>query len=149
MIYFNKNMMIRILTLMVAMVSLTGCGVKRPPKPLGIPEPPSVGDLVHEISAETVRLGWSVPEGDARVMNSARAFIVYRAENPVTAERCEGCPVLFKRIAEVDLTSKGDDGRMSYIDDIGHGYRYVYKVALFFAGGRIGPDSNHVEFDFK
>ena len=135
--------------LLLLIVSFVGCGVKRPPKPLGIPDPPSVGDLTHMISEQTVQLKWSVPDADDRVMKSAKGFIIYRAQNPMTTERCEGCPVLFKRIAEVDLTTRGDDGRMSFIENISHGFRYVYKVALLLDGGGLGPDSNIVEFDFK
>ena len=143
-----QTSMVKSFVLALAVVSLVGCGVKRPPRPLGIPDPPSVTNLAHVVAGGEALLKWTVPSASSRVMNLARGFIVYRSKTAIQNGSCEGCPVLFKRIADVAYDPQGDQSDMSYNDPIEPGYHYVYKVVLFLEGGRLGGDSNFVTFDY-
>jgi hypothetical protein len=145
----SKMAVLRTALLFVLILGMISCGVKRPPRPLGMPAPPTVTDLSHTILDGAVELKWHVPKGSARVMNLAQGFIVYRYQAPLTEEKCSGCPMLFKRVADIPLSVQGEDGELTFSEPISSGYRYTYKVALSLQNGIIGGDSNLVEFEAK
>lgn len=140
---------LRVVLIGMAIIGLVGCGVKRSPKPLGLPDPPVVSDLTFSMTDGSVQLKWRTPKAGDRIMNLAQGFFVYRSQARLTDGKCDGCPMLFKRVADIALSDTGEDGSLSYVEALMPGYRYVYKVALSLQNGVIGGDSNFVEFDYQ
>jgi len=138
-----------LLTLGLGLVlAMAGCGVKGPPVPPRSIPPAAITDLTYALDKDLVTLNWSIPTGKAAGSAGLARFIIYRAVTSLDDPVCDGCPALFRRIAEVDFRALmvGNPGRKTakFQQTIEKGYQYIFKVTAFSNDGQKGPDSNRV-----
>lgn len=126
--------------------SYFGCGIKGPPVPPQQPAVPAVMNLAYQVDDQTVRLTWSLPGPLAAKQAKKAAFAVYRSRSALAEPTCEGCPLVFEKVATVAYVHT-DTNRYTTSAPLDHGYRYVFKVRLE-TDGVAGLDSNLVQFDY-
>jgi hypothetical protein len=137
------------LCLLIGMVVwLSGCGIKKPPKPpLHIP-PPLIKDLKATLAQNQVALRWSVKRTTEELIFDYEGFVVYRARISLAEAECAKCPLLFIKLAVLPapLPERRFDERLfvEFTDEIAPGYRYVYKVVGYTTRGEPTQDSNLV-----
>ncbi|MBW2467349.1 MAG: hypothetical protein JRF02_08615, partial [Deltaproteobacteria bacterium] len=82
---------------------ISGCGKKAPLVPPQMLVPVAISDLHYILDENGVTLHWTYPEKmeNGAELTAIESFEVFRAE--VRAEEyCDGCPIRFDRLAEVD-----------------------------------------------
>ena len=126
-----------------------GCGVKNPPLPPLKELPTAVTDLEKTVTGSIIVLEWSIPsKKDSAVVE---LFCVFRSKAE-TDEHCPGCPLKFKKIADINVGSDLWQGRtkekVSYSEELETGSRYSYKVVGYTWDNVASADSNLIEFDF-
>ena len=126
--------------LLLLMVAYSGCGRKGPPVAPGAPELLPVAGLSYEISDDLVRISWSLATGGAA--STLTGYIVHRSVVSMDEDMCEGCPVLFQRVIELDKTIH------SYGELLEKGNRYIYKVVSVSKYGTISPDSEFIKVSY-
>jgi len=132
---------------MICLVGLMsiGCGVKGPPVPPRQPPFPAVVDLSYRVAGPAVTLGWSIPQALSGEQAGRSFFAVYRSRSALDQPACEGCPLVFDKVATMPYAdSQGN--RFAKVLPLDPGFRYVFKVRLE-TGQNFGPDSNLVRFD--
>lgn len=122
----------------------SGCGKKGPPKLPDVEAPIGVRDLSVKVEDGDIVLSWTTT-ATPKEANGVEGYLIYRSAEPLSNDDCEGCPVLFKRGAEVPLVDK-DSTRpvMIYKESLLPATRYRFKVVPYDAQGQLGPDSNIV-----
>ncbi len=133
--------------LIAIIILLCGCGRKALPVPPGQKPPPTVNDLNSSIEGDVLRLTWTVPEANKRIVSNLDGFVVYRSKKMISESDCKKCPVLFKRIADIPIEKKDVSKKITYKETLAKGYRYIYKVTVYTNTGASGKDSNYIEFD--
>ena len=126
--------------------SYFGCGVKGPPVPPRHAPVPAVAELAYQVADQTVTLTWRLPGPLSRKQAKRATFGLYRSRTALTEPACDGCPLVFEKVATVPYVHT-DTNRYSSEAPLDPGYRYVFKVRLETDGG-VGPDSNPVQFDY-
>ncbi len=125
---------------------VTGCGVKASPVPPKSIPPAAVVDLAASLDGDIVTLNWSILRGKAAGTAGVDGFIVYRAVVSLEDSDCAECPLLFRRIAEINLeqylTGAPGQKKVIFRQSIDPGFRYVYKVVAMAKDGQRGLDSN-------
>lgn len=131
-----------------SVAAITGCGVKTSPVPPESIPPAAITDLGFSLDQGQATLRWSIPQGRAAGSAGLAGFLVYRAVTPATDPVCDGCPVLFRRIAEMDaealLAGNPDRKDVTFPQTVDPGYHYIFKVIAYARDGQRGPDSNRV-----
>ena len=125
--------------------SYSGCGVKGPPVPPKMPPVPAVAGLTYQVADQTVALTWRLPGSLSAKQASHAAFDLYRSRTALAEPPCDGCPLVFEKVATVPYIHS-ESSRYSFDAPLDPGYRYVFKVRLATDRGA-GPDSNPVQFD--
>lgn len=133
--------------LIAIIILLCGCGRKALPVPPGQKPPPTVNDLNSSIQGDMLRLTWTVPEANKRIVSNLDGFVVYRSKKMISESDCKKCPVLFKRIADIPIEEKDISKKITYKETLAKGYRYIYKVTVYTNTGASGKDSDYIEFD--
>lgn len=136
-----------ILLMMVWLFGLSGvgCGVKSPPVPPRQPPLPAVLDLAYQAAGRTVTLTWRLAGPLTGRQASQGTFTIYRSRSALEQPACEGCPLIFEKVATVPYADSA--GNRFVIDvPLDSGYRYVFKVRLE-TDQSAGPESNTVQFD--
>lgn len=123
-----------------------GCGIKAPPVPPRQPPIPTVMELTYQMSDPNVTLTWRLPGPLSRRQANQSTFGIYRSRSGIDEPVCEGCPLVFEKVATA-ATVDSEDSRFSIDIPLKPGYRYVFKVRLEM-DNRAGPDSNAVQFDY-
>ena len=145
-----KKNVLQVSILFVCLGLFFGCGLKGPPVPPQKEPLPAVTDLRKSISANDLKLIWILPQGKKDLWSDVNGFRVYRNRSPVSGSDCKGCPVVFARIAEIPIDRSrwrhNKKFEMSYTEKLEKGFRYIYKVTIYRGDGRVGRDSNPVEF---
>lgn len=128
--------------LVMGVLLVAGCGKKGPPRLPDASAPADVKDLAAVLEGDEIVLRWTAPE--AREGAGAPAgYQVYRSAEPVGGEPCEGCPILFRRVARVPLAGDVSGSQaLVYREPRLSGTRYSFKVVQYDAQGQLGPDSN-------
>ncbi len=116
------------------------CGKKGPPVPPGIPPLPAVSGFAYVIDSDIVRLAWNKPVGDGA--SNLKGYIVHRSKTAVDSDNCEGCPILFQRVAELNAGSE------AFGELIENGHDYIYKVVAISVYGTTSPDSTLIKFRY-
>ncbi len=120
-------------------LSLSGCGVKAdpvPPQQLPLPQPEK---LNAEKDGDNLHLTWTVALSDKTAVPAE--FAVYRFKSPLSAEKCNGCPIPFEKAATV----RAEDKKLfSYTETLEKGFLYMYKVAAVAGNGSMGSDSETI-----
>ncbi len=136
-------------TILVGMMALllcsltAGCGKKAPPRLPDVEMPAGVRNLAAALAGGDIVLNWTPAAAD-KAANVA-GYRIYRSADPVTADVCEGCPILFKPVADVPMAAgEAAAPKMTYREEQLPGTRYRFKVVPVDAQGRLGPDSNIV-----
>ena len=128
---------------LVAPLLVAGCGKKGPPKLPDVEAPAGVRDLSAAVRGEAVVLKWTATGGEAAP--APAGYQVYRSAEPIDAEACEGCPVLFRPAAQVPLAEGASEAQvLEYREPLLPDTRYRFKVVPYDAAGQLGPDSNVV-----
>jgi hypothetical protein len=138
-------------TLIIFVSMPSGCGRKAPPKPPRQSSPAQVRDLGYNISEDSVRLSWTIPEASDKYKSPATGFLIYRFKQPVSEADCANCPITFTKIEEVPVRG-GVFGRpessVVFAEPIEPGYRYIYKIKAYDDDGVAGKDSNIIDFTY-
>ncbi len=133
--------------LMVVAAAIGGCGKKGPPRLPDAPTLPEISDLSYQLEGSEVALSWSVPEAAVQDLDG---FTIYRSLTSLAEAPCDGCPLVFEKIATVPAAAPDDPiGRYSYRDRISDGFRHIYKVGAFREPGGETQDSNRIRFDIQ
>jgi predicted small lipoprotein YifL len=112
-----------------------GCGKKGPPKLPDIEAPEGVTNLAVAQRGEEIVLTWT--------STAAAGYQIYRSAESVADGDCEGCPILFKRVAKLPATGNGETpAPMVYREPSMAGTRYHFKVVPYDDQGQLGLDSN-------
>ncbi len=144
----NKNFsrsLITILSILLCIV-VFGCGRKAPPVPPGQVRPPAVDDLSSSIDEDILELAWTIPDEKGKISSNLGGFIVYKSKTSLSESDCKECPVLFKRIADIPIEEKDINKKIIYRENLGKGYRYIYKVTVYTDNEVTGKDSNQIDF---
>ena len=140
-----------VVTGMVFILLLSGCGRKTalvPPQKL---VPVRIDDLRYVLDERGVTLKWTYPtkmeNGDE--LRAIESFAIYRAVIP-EKDYCPGCPVRYEEPVEIDggpLSPAGDARFAVYSEEnLQTGYHYLYKVRSRAGGWYESGDSNVVSF---
>jgi predicted small lipoprotein YifL len=128
---------------------MAGCGKKGPPVPPRQTKPPRITDLSATIAGDKVQLSWTV---ERPLPHGLDGFLVYRSKTALSEPICETCPIVFQRIADIPIkdknTGKFKGGKMTYVEDLEKGYRYIYKVNAYMENKETGKDSNYADFTY-
>ena len=128
-----------------------GCGKKGPPRPPLRPLPPVVNNLEYTIHDDIVELSWSVPAAGGDKAAPPAAVKVFRSRLTAAEAGCENCPVRYSVAADIPILQKRSEKskpiKSSYTEFVESGYRYIYKVNVFYKYGISGKDSNIIKFD--
>lgn len=144
----KKQLNIFLFLFFIAVCSF-GCGVKNPPLPPLKELPNAVTDLEKTVTGSIIILEWSTPSKKEHAV--VESFSVFRSKTG-TDEHCPGCPIAFKKIADInvgsDLWQDGAREKVSYSEGLVTGNRYSYKVVGYTWDNVASEDSNLIEFDF-
>lgn len=142
-IRWNTSAAVWLAVFLITPILMAACGKKGPPRLPDVEAPPGVRDLSAAVLEGAIVLKWTAPGGAETA--APAGYHVYRSAEPMDAEACEGCPVLFRRAAQVPLAAEASEPRtLEYREPLIPGTRYRFKVVPYDAGGRLGPDSNVV-----
>ena len=138
-------------TWMTSTFMLSGCGKKASPKPPSGNRPPKVTDLGYSISANTIKLSWTIPKTSDKAKSPATGFLIYRSKQSSVDADCPNCPIYFLKIEDVlvrgDVSGKPESS-VVFTQAIEPGYRYIYKVKAYDDDGVAGKDSNLIDFTY-
>lgn len=135
----------RLLPVLVAILVLGGCGIKKSPRLPDVKTPAGVRDLRAAVAGEDILLEWTTAGFERRGDRAPEGFYVYRAHEPPGAEVCEGCPILFRRVGLVKIYRElPPEEVLSYREPKRAGGQYIFKVVAFNDHGLLGADSNIV-----
>jgi predicted small lipoprotein YifL len=141
-----------VLSILVTVSMIWGCGKKGPPVPPTGSRTPSVKDLAYEISQNTLKLSWTIPQPDETAQLPVTGFLIYRSQQPDLEAACPNCPILYKNIGDVPAKGpgSGQSGKIpiTFTQTIESGYRYIYKVHGYSTDGIQSKTSNLVQFNF-
>ena len=138
-------------TWMASTCMLSGCGKKASPKPPSGNRPPKVTDLGYSISANTIKLSWTIPKTSDKAKSPATGFLIYRSKQSSAEDDCPNCPIYFLKIEDVPVrggVSGKPEPSVVFAQDIEPGYRYIYKVKAYDDDGVVGRDSNVIDFSY-
>ena len=136
---------------MASVFMLSGCGKKASPKPPSGNRPPKVTDLGYSISANTIKLSWTIPKTSDKAKSPATGFLIYRSKQSSAEDDCPNCPIYFLKIEDVPVrggVSGKPEPSVVFAQDIEPGYRYIYKVKAYDDDGVVGRDSNVIDFSY-
>ena len=141
-----------LLSIVVAVSMIWGCGKKGPPVPPTGAMTPSVTDLAYEISQNTVKLSWTLPQPSETAQLPITGFLIYRSQQSTLEAACPNCPIVYKNIGDVPAKGPGSGesrrATITFTQVIEPGYRYIYKVNGYSNDGIRSKTSNIVEFIF-
>jgi predicted small lipoprotein YifL len=141
-----------VLIILVTVSMIWSCGKKGPPVPPTGARTPSVKDLTYEISQNTLKLSWTIPQPDETAQLPITGFLIYRSQQPVLEAACPNCPIQYKSIGDVPAKGpgSGQSGQIpiTFTQTIEPGYRYYYKVHGYSTDGIRSKTSNLVQFNF-
>ena len=143
---FSRSRLITIFSILLCII-VFGCGRKAAPVPPGQGRPPAVDDLSSSIDGDILELAWTIPDEKGKIVSGLGGFIVYKSKTSLSNPVCKGCPVLFKRIADIPVEEKNINKRITYRETLEKGCRYIYKVTVYTKTGASGKDSNYIELD--
>lgn len=122
---------------------IAGCGKKGPPVAPRQADPPEVTDLNTTVDGDTLKLTWTIKKPLPRGL---AGFFVYRSKTALSEPVCETCPIIFQRVADIPFEGNGTknfkEGKMTYMENLEKGYKYIYKVNAYMEDERPGKDSN-------
>lgn len=135
----------RFMVVLIAILVLSGCGIKKSPRLPEVKTPTGVKDLRVAVAGDDILLEWTTAGLEKKGDQAAQGFYVYRADEPTDAEICEGCPILFRRVGLVKIYRELEPEEViSYNESKRAGMRYIFKVVAFNDQGLLGEDSNLV-----
>ena len=137
---------------LAAVIAITivffGCGKKGPPAPPDREPLPKIANLKKEIQGNLLTLSWYIPGSDG----DHSGFVVHRSKNPLSNPVCKGCPILFKRVADIPVNAGGDENFKKNVatfrETLEKGFVYVYKVKRYTDTGGVSQDSDLIRFEF-
>lgn len=133
------------LIIWVVIMVLGGCGIKKSPRLPDVKAPKGVGNLRATIADVDILLEWTTAGFERKGDLAAKGFYVYRADEPVDLDFCEGCPIMFRRVGLVKIYRElPPEEVLSYREPKRSGMRYIFKVVAFNDQGLLGADSNLV-----
>jgi hypothetical protein len=145
---FGRGLIAIFSILLCIVVFPAGCGRKAAPAPPGQVKPPVVDDLSSSIDGDMLELAWTIPDKEGKIVSGLGGFIVYKSKTFLSESDCKGCPVLFKKIADIPIKEKDINKKITYRENMEKGYRYIYKVTVYTKTGASGKDSNYIELDY-
>lgn len=119
-------------------VCIAACGKKAPPVPPGIPPLPAVKGLTYVLSGTQLTLSWKAISGKGS--ENLAGYSVMRSMSGPNDKPCEGCPILFKRVANLGASAT------EYRENVTPGNSYIYKVVGYTAYKDQSPDSTLIRF---
>jgi hypothetical protein len=141
--YTNLSILVGLLFLFG--IGYFGCGIKGPPVPPRQAPVSAVAELTYQAADQTVTLEWRLTGPLSAKQSKKAAFGIYQSRTSLAETPCDGCPLVFEKVASVAYVDS-DTHRFSIDIPLETGYRYVFKVRLETESGA-GPDSNLVRLD--
>ena len=83
----------RFLLVLIAVLALSGCGIKKDPRLPQINTPSGVRDLRVAVAGEDILLEWTTAGPERKGEKAAQGFYVYRADEPAATEASEPEPM--------------------------------------------------------
>lgn len=143
--WFQANRTACLVVALVLIVWSIGCGKKGPPRLPDAPEMPEITDLSYRLEGDRAVLEWSMSEDRKPDITG---FYVYRSLSALSEAPCEGCPVVFEKIAIVSADIAAERGGLyTYRDAVIEGYRHAYKVSVYRDGAGGAKGSNVIRFE--
>ncbi|MBL0701071.1 MAG: hypothetical protein JJV92_09340 [Desulfosarcina sp.] len=125
---------------------LPSCGKKGPPVPPKIEPLPVVEDLSKSITGDLLTLSWALPRQNGKIPGDLAGFKIFRARKPLMDPACKDCPDKYRLVANIPLQGRISNNRITYQENLEHGYQYKFKVKLYTDRGNESGDSDIVEF---
>ncbi len=138
-IFFTPVLFIFISIMSAGLFTLvTGCGKKAPPLPSlkYLPAPPAA--LTYNLSNDRIILKWTYSD-KKREQSKCRGFRIFRADRDLSGNGCKGCPLQFKKIAEVS------PHRLNFTEKIKKGFQYYYRIRAYSENNVMSSISNTIE----
>src|SRR4030043_87637 len=138
-----------IVTLIMVLIFLGGCGMKKPPVPWGTVVPKRIVDLEAILREERLLLEWTSPKENtdkSPLINLAK-FQILRSEGTLIAGECRGCGEKIKMVHEMKLDGKEEIGGKKisiFFEDQEARKVYVYQVVSINRRGYPSSPSNPV-----
>ncbi len=120
---------------------VAGCGKKAPPLPplKYMPAPPVA--LTYNLSNDRIILKWTYNDKKNQ-QSTCRGFRIFRVERDLSGNGCKGCPLQFKKIAEVS------PDRLNFTEKIKKGFQYYYRIRAYSENNVQSSISNTVEVKY-
>ena len=140
----RSQFLLGFVAVVLCLVLPAGCGKKGPPKLPDVTPPSSVTNLAVALEGGDVVLRWTAAVAK-KEDHATEGYLIYRSAEPMSEEACEGCPVLFQRVAKIPLAEAvSPSNAMVYREALLPATRYRFKVVPYDAQGQLGPNSNIV-----
>lgn len=148
----SRGLILQFLIAAAFALVIPGCGRKAPPVSPRPEKPPLVNDLSGQMDGSTLKLAWTIPTYKEIIPAGLTGFFVYCSKKPLSESECKDCPIRFKRVAAVPIKrglERPAKDIMTYDEILEKGYRYIYKVVMYYDTGMTGTDSNWVDFVYN
>ena len=141
---------IPVLSAIVLLLSLNGCGFKNKPIPPQQVVPRAITDLRYQLNDKGVTLSWSYPieTVTGRDISEISSFEVYRAVVPAD-KYCKNCPIPWSRSVNIPGGAVPDEGKKTATYEsslLRPGNMYFFKVRSTAGWWAESADSNIVSF---
>ncbi len=146
----HYTFLVLLLSAVVSLLALTGCGFKNKPIPPQQVVPRAITDLRYQLSDEGVTLSWSYPieTVTGRDVTEISSFKVYRAVVPAD-KYCPTCPIPWGNSINLPGGAVPDEGRKTATYEstlLRPGNMYFFKVRSTAGWWAESADSNVVSF---
>ena len=121
-----------------------GCGKKGPPLPPLALIPPAPIQLTFQLTEDLVNLQWKLAsEFQTKASDTEMDLEIYKATRPLTGDACRDCPLRFKKIAELPVTT------LQHGESLERGYQYFYRLRIRQGDAVFSEYSETISFDLK
>ena len=109
------------------------------------PPLPALHDLAYRVDGVVLTLAWRLTDRLDRRQASDAVFHVYQSRSELSAPACDGCPLVFEKVASVPYVDTVDN-HFTTVLTVDAGYRYAFKVRLS-TDGQPSEETETIGFD--
>jgi hypothetical protein len=134
--------------LCIALLSLSACGKKGPPRAPELATPEPITDLKAEAQPKVITLTWSRPTRyvDGKELRDLAGFVIFRKD---VATSCPTCPVPYRELASVGVEDRErfvKKKRFAFADqELSRDRIYHYRVFSQLSDGSLSEPSNEAQ----
>jgi predicted small lipoprotein YifL len=127
-----------VLTAVVTLLALAGCGRKEPPVPMAVSAPPAIVSIKHSVHVNTLEL-------DLVLTGGGEGGVGYQIDRAPIDPYCN-CPGFWRRYREVPAQRALVGANTKVLIDLRGGtIAYAYRIRAVDAIGRLGPWSKIIQ----